>query len=149
MANRNQNVETPIDFIKAVESYFPIKFKYDLADDRHNKKTPLFFGEDDDSLSIDWPIDDWCWLNPTFFNLTKWINKCKEQKDRGCKIITIWPLSGDKNQITTWTNTDVYIIHGRVWPEVRGCMLCKWCLNNDKIISGLSWDKKELKLLWK
>lgn len=146
----NQNVSTPREFIKAVEKYYGIKFKYDMAASEENHKAPEYFTEKDDSLSIDWPLDGWCWLNPTFINLTQWINKCLQQMRRGCKIISIWPLSGDLNQIPTYENATVSIIHGRIWPVVRGCMLCKWDLSDTwgLTINGLKWDKTELTEIW-
>ena len=124
MAGGNQNISTPWEFVKAVEEYKGIKFLYDMAASGPiDKKAPLYYTEWDDSLSIDWPLDGWCWLNPTFRNLTKWVNKCAEQKELGCKIVSVWPLSGDLNQVPTYLEAGVDIIHGRIWPEVRGCML--------------------------
>jgi len=144
-----QNTETPLIFVQQVQKYLDIKFKYDMAADSNNFKAPYYFTEKDDSLSMDWPLDGWCWLNPTFKNLTKWIKKCKEQKDRGCCIVSIWPLSCDKNQIETFTKSSVFVIHGRIWPNVRGCMLCVWIHKQPIIwVTGLSWDKKELKEIW-
>lgn len=139
-----QNTETPQEFVTAVENYLGIKFKYDLAGTEENKKAPIVFTESDNSLSIDWPTDGWCWLNPTFKNLTKWVAKCHEQYVRGCKIVTLWPLSGDLNMIYVWKNTDVYIVHGRIWPLVRGCMICKFDFSkmNNTVIHGVRWNKK-------
>ncbi len=145
-----QDVETPESFFKAVENYFGVSFSYDMAADIFNAKVNKFFTEQDDALSMDWPRDCWLWLNPPFAKLGKWVEKCYEQSRRGCHIITIWPLSGDQNQIVTWNYTSVYIIHGRVWAKVRGCMVCLW---NGKeqgtIISGLNWNKKELIENWR
>jgi len=151
MAGGNQNIATPWAFIHAVEKYFKIKFKYDMAALKCNAKAPKYFTRKNDSLSaVDWPRYGWLWLNPTFINLTKWINKCNEQKNRGSKIISIWPLSGDKNQIVTYENAEVYIVHGRVWPEVRGCMVCKWDLDSFlmPMVYGLTWDGKALTDRW-
>ncbi len=147
----NQNVETPIEFVRAVEKYCDITFKYDMAASLDNKKAPNFWDISADSLSISWPTNGWCWLNPPFRNLTKWVEKCDEESKKGAKIISIWPLSGDKNQIKTWKNAKVYVIHGRVWKEVRGCMLCVWTKRNSQLdpqIKGLSWDSKNLQDTW-
>jgi hypothetical protein len=123
----NQNIPTPWNLFFAVEKYFHIHFKYDMAASKENAKCGIFFTEEDDSLSIDWPTDGWIWLNPTFVNLTKWINKCKEQKEKGCRIISIWPFSCDLNQIVSYQNANEFRIFGRVWPNVRGCVLYEWC----------------------
>ena len=143
--NSNQNISTPIIFIQAVEEYFNLRFLYDMAADVDDRKAPEYCS---DSLDIDWPIDGWCWLNPPFGMQTKFIKKCVEQSNRGCKIISIWPLSGDKNQISTWTEAGIHVIHGRIWPEVRGCMLCDWSKRCAGEVVGLSWDKKNLKRIW-
>lgn len=41
MANSNQDIETPIEFVRAVESCFNIFFKYDMAATPENKKAPI------------------------------------------------------------------------------------------------------------
>ena len=138
-----QNTSTPWEFVRAVEKYFGIKFKYDLAASKSNAKAPKFITEKDDSFKIKWPKSQ-SWLNPTFEILTKWINKCVREKQRGCKFKTIWPLSGDLNQIETWKNADIYIIFGRIWPNVRTCMLCDWGPSTGGKIIGLRWNKKDL-----
>jgi hypothetical protein len=145
MANSNQEIVTPMPFIMAVENLFNIKFKYDMAATEENRRCDNYFTE---SLLIDWPVDGWCWLNPPFRKLTKFVKKCKEQKDRDSKIVTIWPLSGDLNQIITWKEASVNIIHGRIWPEVRGCMLCKWEWGVYDEIGGLRWTGKKLIKIW-
>ncbi len=148
MANRNQNIGTPKGFFKSVESYFGIKFEYDMAADAGNSLCANFYTEENDSLSQDWPTDGWLWLNPPFRYLTKWINKCYQQSLRGCKIVSIWPLSGDKNQVTTWRHSSVYVVHGRIWPENRGIMLCKWDVTCRPKINGLFWDGEILTKAW-
>lgn len=146
--NSNQNIETPTSFFEAVEHLFNVQFKYDLAASAENTKCENFFTEQNNSLSFAWPLDGWCWLNPPFRKLSKFIPKCVTERKKGVRIISIWPLSGDLNQIPTWTNSDVYIIHGRVWPEVRGLMLCVWNKKSIGKVSGLRWNKKELSKLW-
>jgi len=151
MANSNQNIETPDSFIKAVEEYFCIKFKYDMAANSDNAKCSRYYTERQNALSIDWPLDGWCWLNPPFRHLTRFIRKCKEQKDWDVKIISIWPLSSDRNQIPAWRESSVYVIHGRLWPEVRGLMLCQWWLRRPREnVKGLMWDREAgtLKRIW-
>jgi len=144
MANSDQTIETPDNFFEAIQEHLDIKCIYDMAASVDNFKCSTYFDETDDSLhsNCDWPKDGWCWLNPTFKNLTKWINKCYEEKEKGAKIITIWPLSGDLNQITAWENCQVFIIHGRIWPEVRSCMVCVWEEGITPGIFGLRWDRK-------
>ena len=145
-----QDVETPDVFFKAVERYFDVTFKYDMAADMLNAKVNNFFTEADDALNIDWPRNCWLWLNPPFARLGDWVNKCYEQARRGCMIFSIWPLSGDLNQIVTWNSPRVFILHGRVWPNVRGCMLCVWNgKEQGEFITGLDWNKKTLVENWR
>jgi phage N-6-adenine-methyltransferase len=148
----NQNVATPEQFVKAIENHLGIRFKYDLAADAENKKAAIYYDEYENSLAQEWPTDGWCWLNPPFKKLTKWINKCEEQAALGSKIVSIWPLSGDANCIPVWRMANVYIIHGRVWSQVRSCMVCVWGLETYRRggIEGLVWDRKkaELKRAW-
>ena len=148
MANRDQNIQTPVEFVRAVEECLGIKFSYDMAGTEDNKKAPNVFTEEQNSLQIGWPKDGWCWLNPPFKNVGKWAEKCLEQKIRGCRIVSIWPLSGDLNMILAWEIASIYIIHGRVWPEVRGCMLCVWnAYDTQRPPLGVLWDKKRSELI--
>ena len=137
-----QNTETPWEFVRAVENYFGIKFKYDMAASTENAKAPIFFTEQDDSLNMDWPLDGWCWLNPQFRNVGEWAKKCKEQKDRGASVISIWPLTSEKNNRPSWKYSNVFVIHGRIWKNVRGCMLCLWSAGSCGNVNSLEWNKK-------
>lgn len=139
----NQNIATPWNFFHAVEAYFGIKFEYDMAARLWSTKCTNHFTMEDNSLSIQWPTDGWCWLNPPFGQLTKFIDKCYTEYQKGCDIISIWPLSSDLNQIPVWKHCDIFPIHGRVWPEVRGCALYRWTHCPGRInCRGLKWDKK-------
>jgi phage N-6-adenine-methyltransferase len=141
-----QNTSTPEEFITAIQDYLRVQFMYDLAASSDNHKALWYFTEKDDSLNMDWPTDDWCWLNPTFCNLTKWVDKCAEQYKKGVRIVSIWPCSSDLNQISTFQNAMVYMIHGRIWKLVRGCMVCVWDESRISGVAGLRWDKKESNL---
>jgi len=143
-----QNTATPWNFFWAVEEFFGIKFKYDMAASSYNYKCESYFTEQDDSLKIDWPRGEWCWLNPQFKYLTLWLRKCDKEFHKGSKIISIWPLSSDLNQIPSWIFADMFIIHGRVWPCVRGCVVCRWTPLplRKPITMGLDWDREKGKL---
>jgi phage N-6-adenine-methyltransferase len=147
MANSDQNVSTPPVFVSAVESLFRIKFEYDMAANQENTKCGDYFTESTNSLSISWPNTSWLWLNPPFSNLTEWVKKCSEQMYLGCRIVSIWPLSSDANQIKTWREASVYPITGRLWPNVRALMLCVWNRQIKHSPAGLKWDKKKGTLL--
>lgn len=147
-----QNTSTPKGFVEATEEYFNIRFGVDLAGDKSNKKAPHVITEKMDSFKSDWQIMytayGWGWLNPDFQKLSKWIDKCVQEKEAGAKFVTIWPLSGDLNQIPVYKNAQVHIVHGRIWPLVRGCMLCRWEKGITPSVSGVRWDKNKLVRLW-
>jgi len=149
MAKGNQNAKTPLTLFFSIQELFNIKFKYDLAASVENALCPDFITEEQDSLSIDWPTGVWCWLNPPFWNLTRWIRKCDEQAARGVKIVSIWPLSSDLNTTPAWKNSCVYALHGRVWPLVRSCMVCEWGGIHNGQVCHLRWTRKtgELKVM--
>lgn len=149
MANSNQNITTPDNFFQAVQNYYGLKFEFDMAADESNAKCQFYFTEQDDSLEIDWPTSGPLWINPPFRKAGKYAAKCLEQKERGCHIVTVWPLSGDRNQAITWLNSEVTVIHGRVWPEVRGVMLCEWKPGKQFLYRGncnarpADWDREK------
>ena len=151
MANSNQNIETPKVFVKELERFFDIKFAFDMAASPTDHKAPMYFREEENSLTIKWPTSGWCFLNPPFKRLTKWINKCSEESKAGARIVSIWPLSGDLNQIKVWKEADVYIVHGRLWPEVRSIVVCVWDTTKYYVtpsIRGLRWGGAILKEEW-
>ena len=137
-----QNTSTPWTFVRALEDYFNLKFKYDMAASHENSKAADYFTEEDNSLSLGWPTDYPCFLNPPFVKVGKWAEKCYREKERGSRIISIWPLSSDLNMIDAWQVADVYPIHGRIWPLVRGCMVCDWSKNSGGLVRPLHWDRK-------
>jgi len=145
-----QNTSTPWALVRAIELFFGVQIKFDLAASPENTKATRFFTEEDDALSLDWPTDCHSFLNPQFKYLTRWINKCVEQKIAGAKFFTIWPLSSDANQIPAYQRAKVYMVHGRVWPLVRSCMICKWDLRDHftGVAGGLQWDGKILTKIW-
>jgi len=144
----NQNIETPTLLVKELERVLDIKFKYDMAGTEANKKAPIVFTEKQDSLSIDWPTDGWCFVNPPFATLSKWIPKFWHEMNRGCKIVSLFPMSNDNNTTLMWRCAGINSITGRIWPNVRGCVVCEWDYTKKLYIRGLKWDKKRLTQLW-
>jgi phage N-6-adenine-methyltransferase len=144
----NDNVSTPDAFFKAVQEYFGITFRYDMASNDTNFKCMFHFTEEENSLSCDWPTTGWLWLNPPYSKLKTWIEKCQEQASRGCRIVSIWPLSADRNVLPAWQHSDVFVIHGRVFREVRSIMLCRWTYPCFEEVKGLTWDGTTLARVW-
>lgn len=124
---RNQNVETPQWFIDELRRVVGVEIKYDMAANAENAKAETWFGEDTDSLKIDWPTDGVCWCNPPLKKLKYYYAKYKEQALIGSKILAISPISADRYTEYAWTNNTVCLVVGRNWKlEVRSCMLTFW-----------------------
>lgn len=81
-----QDYGTPWAFVRAVEARFgPIAV--DLAASAGNAKAPIFFSEEQNSLSIPWAVETHCkganlWLNPPFADIAPWAAKCAHESVR-------------------------------------------------------------------
>jgi len=76
-----QEVETPPDFIAAVEARWG-KIAFDLAASESNTKAPAFFDKEADALKQDWTrLRGNLWLNPEFGNIAPFAEKCLESRD--------------------------------------------------------------------
>ncbi len=87
-----QDVTTPWGFIERVCEIWPCDF--DLAATRENKRFAAFFTPEDDSLSKDWSkvhlhSGSYLWLNPPFRGVSKWMEKCAAESQRGAQIVTL------------------------------------------------------------
>ena len=127
----NQNRSTPQWFFDELRRLMRIAvgidIKYDMAANAENAKAETWFGEDTDSLKIDWPKDGICWCNPPFKKLQYYFAKYKEQAHIGSMILAISPISSDRYTEYAWINKKICPIIGRVWKlEVRSCMLTFW-----------------------
>lgn len=88
----NQSIETPWEFIRAVEARFGPLF-CDLAALPENSKCPTHIGPDQDSLSAPWPTPPsgrYNWLNPPFANIAPWVQRCAQQSAR---VLVLVPAS--------------------------------------------------------
>lgn len=91
-----QDYGTPISFILAVEERFG-ELVCDLAAHAGNAKAPSWYGEERDSLSIEWAEEIAAgnlWLNPPFKNIDPWAAKCaSESARRRGLILMLTPAS--------------------------------------------------------
>ena len=71
-----QTVETPPEFIAAVEARFG-QLDIDFAADYGNTKAPRFLNLETDALTQNWDeaVGCRCWLNPPYAKLMPWIEK--------------------------------------------------------------------------
>ena len=101
-----QDLETPDEFIHAVERKFAL-FSWDLACRTENCKAPQGITYPHaDSLQVDWhklrnPFDSrlkaLLWLNPPFDPITPWVQKCTAESQLGAEILLLSQASVDSN----------------------------------------------------
>lgn len=86
-----QDYVTPMWLINKISETYPLAL--DVACTSQNRRLDRFFTEKLNSLNLDWSNyagdDEWFWLNPPFKDVRKWMEKCVEQKEKGCKIVTL------------------------------------------------------------
>jgi len=96
-----QDYETPLDLIACVVREFRCII-FDLAASETNHKHPLYFSPSDDSLSKEWaevyaklgPSNyGFFWLNPPFKTVRPWMEKCRDEAARGCRILSLTKAS--------------------------------------------------------
>lgn len=150
--NSEQDVETPDDFIVAVERRFgPLEL--DLAATQLNKKAPVCFTPEDNSLSKNWHIyKALSWLNPPFGDIEVWAHKCAEEWLLGAEILLLVPASVGANWWWDWVEpfTNRYSIgrlkfvgHKDVYP--KDLMLCHYDRKVPRVPEMQRWPwRKEI-----
>ncbi len=96
-----QDYQTPVEFIRAVESRFGA-LDFDLAATQENKITPRYFGPGsplgEDSIKQDWhKLSGILWLNPPYADIGLWARKCKQEAKLGARIRFLVPASVGSN----------------------------------------------------
>jgi phage N-6-adenine-methyltransferase len=96
-----QDHASPPVFLGGVEQQFGCDFQLDLAARADNRKCARFLSQEVDSLKQDWAsllkadADPFihalsaAWLNPPFRGVDPWMEKCKVESKRGCRIVTL------------------------------------------------------------
>ncbi len=99
-----QDHATPPVLVGAIGRQFEADFDLDLAATAENAKCGRFIAPEEDSLSVDWKARLWqetedhafwrerplaAWLNPPFRGVDPWMEKCREEADRGCRIVSL------------------------------------------------------------
>ncbi len=71
-----------------------------------------------DGLALSWPIDQPVYVNPPYTRgeIKKWVKKCSEEHDRGCKIILLIPAYTD----TAYFHDYIYNKKGVELRFIRG-----------------------------
>lgn len=105
--------ETPQWLFDSLNAEFD--FKFDLACNEENAKTPNFFTEKHDSLKQDWhKIDGWLWLNPPYSPLKPWIVKAQQENSKGARIVLLCPPIITSRYFQNWLPSEIRFIVGRV-----------------------------------
>lgn len=100
--NEKDFAQTPIWFIKSLQSFLSITFDLDVCAQALTAKAPLYFSlEDDvyyeqtsvrigsDGLLCDWHKNNWA--NPPFSNIEPWMNKSAKEAGKGNQTCLIYP----------------------------------------------------------
>lgn len=112
-----QSVETPDEFIRAVEQKFG-PLDWDLACTVDNVKAIRGYTYPEfDALTKNWAgvgammekANPLLWLNPEFANIAPWAQKCAEEREQGAEILLLVP-QGSQNWYWNWVQpyADVY-----------------------------------------
>ena len=73
---------------------------FDVCASAENHKFPAYWTKEDDCLSRDWPLDQWCWMNPPFSQAHTFFKKAAKEAARGVKIVAIYKASNMESK--TW-----------------------------------------------
>lgn len=95
-----QDHATPFEFVRAVEQEWCVSMLIDLAANEENAKADTFLSLPANSLAVNWtdalkqakPFDDsrpCAWLNPPFRGVDPWMEKCKTESAKGCRIVSL------------------------------------------------------------
>ncbi len=119
-SSQKQDWETPQDFFNEVDQEFD--FVWDLAATQSNTKVAgCYYDEHDNSLSQVWhtTASGWLWLNPPYGReLSKWVEKCSEEHQKGANIVLLVPARTDTKYfhkyIYNQPNVEIRFIKGRL-----------------------------------
>jgi phage N-6-adenine-methyltransferase len=100
-----QDRGTPQSLVDQIAKRFGVYFVLDLAANEENKKCAYYISEQENSLISPWsvmknelgsrfivdcePSNRAAWLNPPFKSVGPWMEKCKIESAKGCKIISL------------------------------------------------------------
>ncbi len=133
---------TPDAFIAAVKHRLGVTdFVVDLAASASNTKARRWLDEEHDSLEKHWADmyegRGWCWLNPPFQNIERWVRKCAEETGNCDQLfVALLIPMGVPDYIRDYVDGNAYVLmlNGRLSFDSRGpypkdCMLALYGLN--------------------
>lgn len=151
-----QDLETPWEFIRAVENKFG-KLVVDLACTRENCKASVgVYYPEYDSLSPMMHWSNWAvtqsriggraWLNPPFDPIRPWVEKCAVESQKGAEILLLSQASIDSSWFWDYVQpfATVYAIdrikfvgQDHVYP--KPLMLSHYCINPSRELQRWRW----------
>lgn len=112
-----QVVETPDEFMFALDNRLASHFDWDLAASEENTKCDQFYTEEDNALTKGWSaLPGWLWCNPPYGDIEPWVRKAWEESREGAYIAMLVPASVGSNWWASWVNRKAYItyLNGRL-----------------------------------
>lgn len=130
-------VSTPWELIFSLEVFFNREFDADLAATLENRKAEMYLGQHDPhDLSVEWPKNSFCWLNPPYSDIPRWLQRCMVEvvyNKSGSVIMALVPASVGANWYQAYCERfPVYFLRPRVtfdgqkWPYPKDLMLIEF-----------------------
>ncbi len=116
-ATSKQAVGTPLILLDAVRRRLKIAdFVIDLAATKGNRVTERYYSRKENGLAQSWPRAAWCWLNPEFNAIEKWLSKVCEEAYMGSRIAVLVPAAVGANWWAKYVHrrARVLFLNGRV-----------------------------------
>ena len=144
-----QDVETPQDFLDAVERRFG-KLTFDVACTRENRKAPDFSTESEPKL---WPGNGVLWCNPPYSDMRTWARLCWQWGASGVdgKLLLLCPASISTDWAAEYVVNKcwIYALRPRLTfvghedPYPKDLMLCVFGSGVDAGIESWRWREKK------
>lgn len=125
----------------------PDYLKNDIKNEFGEYFDPCPVNPTQDGLEIDWPTDQAVYVNPPYTrgHISKWVEKCSEQHQRGCNIILLIPAYVDTayfhDYIYQKPDIEIRFIRGRIkfknykgpsaFPSMLVIFKKKWIISKD------------------
>jgi phage N-6-adenine-methyltransferase len=95
------------------------KFTLDVASSAKLAKCRKFFSKEQDGLTQDWG-NHFCWLNPPYSQLGKWVRKAYEAAKAGATVVALLPIYTDAAWFHDFaSHATIEVLRGRLQFENR------------------------------
>jgi phage N-6-adenine-methyltransferase len=93
---RSDEWGTPPELLQAIG----LTDAFDVCASAENHKFPKYWTKENNCLSRDWPLDQWCWMNPPFSQAYAFFKKAANEAANGVRIVAIYKASNLETK--TW-----------------------------------------------